>query len=774
MSIIPVTVPPKTLAQTISSTATSFKLNNITNWNGEDLTPADFGTEAFCVLTNSTRTQVEIFKFDPTTIADASITILARGLDYSGGLTPDLSRQYAWASNDTIVQLGTDAPQLFRDFMSESNTATVTALHTYDVLPQSAVVPANDEDFATKQYVDGLTEPAVTIPINQTSHNLAVGDVIRISGIDTYAKAQANSPANAEVVGIVTEVIDADNFKYITEGVTEAGVGIYPAGTVLFLSRTTAGALTDTDTTTIGEVSLPLAVVTQSSVRMIFHKYRPAVINTISGNPIASETVAGMVEQATPAQVTAKQDVGETGAPLFVVPSLIPEAPVPEQSIEVLAPVDGSVTPKAMGINSVGVAYPLDFDSRLFSGFIKEAIANDSIPDYLNSAAANFGAGVASFAFTANAGNDRYMLVFVWHADNTLTLPTGCTWNSLAFTELDRYESAQGSVQIWARAIGDAVSSEASTVSLTGGHTGGGGNARYAHAVVYDKTDQADPFNMLQILTPITGGTQSDIVHQATQGYGRMIGWARGVSGAMTGPTNFTLRAGVTHLQLGDVARAEQAQIQMTQCDGLVTMSLNSAEPTVSATLQIGGVVSGFTGLTAGSDYYLDDDGAVTDTPAGAGLIVGRAVSDTQIQMVGFPAEQDGAFLYQITGTGVPAYASQTAVQFQRYKYDTKGYYDSANPTRITIPKTGLYIVGATVQTVGNNYPVKAVMRKNGSTNIAQQGFTDGYGTYAGANVTHVEYFEAGDYIEILAGTETGSTSTSADVRTNFWIKSIK
>jgi len=323
MSILPLTVPPKRLAQTISSTATSFKLNNIQSWQGVDLVPGDFGTEAFAVLINLTRTQIEIIKIDPATIGDASITILQRGLDYLGGETADISRQYAWASNETIVQLGTDAPQLFRDFMSESNPATVTALHTYDTLPQSDVVPTVDDEFANKKYVDGLTSPAISVPISQVAHGFVGGDIIRISGVNTFSKAQADSAVNAEVVGIVTNVADVDNFTYVTEGIIETGVPVFPAGDVLFLSRDTAGALVNTDTTTIGEVSFPLAVVSESGLKMVFHKYRPLVINSISGNPVASETVAGMVEQATPAQVAAGTDVGETGAPLFVVPSLV-------------------------------------------------------------------------------------------------------------------------------------------------------------------------------------------------------------------------------------------------------------------------------------------------------------------------------------------------------------------------------------------------------------------------------------------------------------------
>lgn len=326
MSIIPLTVPPKKLAQTISATAMAFKMNNIEGWNGVDLTPADFGTEAFGVFINSTRTQIEIFSFDPATIADPEITIIKRGLGYSGQDVEDAARRFPWASNDTTIQIGTDAPQLFRDFLSESNPATITAQHTYDVLPESAEVPVDDEDLTNKAYVDGLTQPAITVPVNQVAHGFVQGDVIRISGANIYTKAQANSATGSEVAGIVTEVIDVDNFKFITEGIVEnASVPAYAAGTVVFLSRTTAGGLVDTDTTTIGEVSAPLGIIIQNGAKMVFHRYRPAVINTISGNPIASETVAGMVEQATPAQVLAKQDVGETGAPLFVVPSLIPD-----------------------------------------------------------------------------------------------------------------------------------------------------------------------------------------------------------------------------------------------------------------------------------------------------------------------------------------------------------------------------------------------------------------------------------------------------------------
>jgi hypothetical protein len=318
MSILPLTVPPKKLAQSIASSATSFKLNNIKGWGGVDLAPSDFGTEAYGVFINSTRTQIELFKFDPATIADASIDILARGLGYSGGDAEVPANKFAWASNDTTVQLGTDAPQLFTDFLSSSNPVTVTAKHTYTELPESAVAPVDNDDLVNKAYVDQKTGSALAVPVAQGAHGFVVGDVLKATGANTYAKAQANSAANAEVVGIVNEVVDAGNFTYTTEGVMTVGVPAVAAGTVLFLDPSTAGALTATEPSTIGQVSVPLAVVTENATSMVFHKYRGALLNTLAGVPIASETVGGVVEVTTLAQLHAGTATGETGAPLVV------------------------------------------------------------------------------------------------------------------------------------------------------------------------------------------------------------------------------------------------------------------------------------------------------------------------------------------------------------------------------------------------------------------------------------------------------------------------
>lgn len=88
--------------------------------------------------------------------------------------------------------------------------------------------------------------------VNQVAHGFAVGDVIYHNG-SAFAKAQANASATAEAVGIVSAVADSDNFTYTSHGYV-TGLSGLTAGTVYFLSDSTAGAVTATAPTTTGYI----------------------------------------------------------------------------------------------------------------------------------------------------------------------------------------------------------------------------------------------------------------------------------------------------------------------------------------------------------------------------------------------------------------------------------------------------------------------------------------------------------------------------------------
>lgn len=149
-------------------------------------------------------------------------------------------------------------------------------------------------------YSEDLSPPATLTVVAQTAHGLAVGDVVKSSGTDgEYDKAQADTAANAEVVGIVSAVLDVDNYTITTSGsITDAAVvPTETAGTVLFLSEATAGLLTTTEPTDLGYISKPVAIMTGSNESMIVTPLRGVEINEAAGlNPIISgETPTGLV-----------------------------------------------------------------------------------------------------------------------------------------------------------------------------------------------------------------------------------------------------------------------------------------------------------------------------------------------------------------------------------------------------------------------------------------------------------------------------------------------
>lgn len=102
----------------------------------------------------------------------------------------------------------------------------------------------------------GGSAEATTKSITQTTHGFAVGDILKYAS-STYAKAQADSASNSEVVGIVSAVADANNFTLHTHGYISTLSGL-TANTTYFLSASSAGALTSTEPSTAGQISKPL------------------------------------------------------------------------------------------------------------------------------------------------------------------------------------------------------------------------------------------------------------------------------------------------------------------------------------------------------------------------------------------------------------------------------------------------------------------------------------------------------------------------------------
>ncbi len=131
---------------------------------------------------------------------------------------------------------------------------------TKSIVGGTGITVTNGNGQGAGNIVISLTDPSggkTTQEVTQVAHGLAVRDWIRINNAGDYVKAQANTADNATVVGVVIDVEDADTFTMQQSGSTDIFAGL-TAGEKYFLSPTVAGGMTAVETTTPGEVSVPV------------------------------------------------------------------------------------------------------------------------------------------------------------------------------------------------------------------------------------------------------------------------------------------------------------------------------------------------------------------------------------------------------------------------------------------------------------------------------------------------------------------------------------
>ena len=117
--------------------------------------------------------------------------------------------------------------------------------------------------------------------IEQASHGFAVGDVLYFDGT-TYAKAQADDEATAEVVGVVSSIVDTNKFVVTSSGYIEEGLSGLTAGSVYYLSASTAGLLTLTEPGVIGHVSKPMLLADSATSGYVL-QYRGVLVGAVFG-----------------------------------------------------------------------------------------------------------------------------------------------------------------------------------------------------------------------------------------------------------------------------------------------------------------------------------------------------------------------------------------------------------------------------------------------------------------------------------------------------------
>lgn len=112
----------------------------------------------------------------------------------------------------------------------------------------------------------GATTP-ITVDVAQSSHGFSAGQVL-YNNSGTYALSKADLALTAEVVGLVSEVTDTDNFKLQSSGpFTLTAHGLGTSGSPLFLSESTGGLATTSEPGT--GISKPVAYILDANTILV-------------------------------------------------------------------------------------------------------------------------------------------------------------------------------------------------------------------------------------------------------------------------------------------------------------------------------------------------------------------------------------------------------------------------------------------------------------------------------------------------------------------------
>jgi len=202
------------------------------------------------------------------TVVDADVFILQM-IGYISGLPGGLVDGDVYFLSDTLPGQMTNVEPTTNGYVSKPVFIADTATSGWILQMRGYVINLAEDGPVTPPGV-------VVIDVTQVAHGFIVGDVVKISASDTYAKAQANTVANARAAGMVIEVIDVDNFKLQQSGFTTALSGLTPAAQY-WLSPSTAGAITTVEPSSVGQATKPMLLALNATSGWILPQ-RPLVV----------------------------------------------------------------------------------------------------------------------------------------------------------------------------------------------------------------------------------------------------------------------------------------------------------------------------------------------------------------------------------------------------------------------------------------------------------------------------------------------------------------
>ena len=181
---------------------------------------------------------------------------------------------------------------------------------------------------------------------------LLTGGVVR-RALASYVYAQADTPTNAEVFGVIKNVAGA-NVTIVLNGVCDFGAphGLGANGDVLFLSPFVAGALTTTEPSALGQVSKPIATVMDANRIMVTNMRGVQIVQNNISLPAGQIFVGNGSNLAAAVTMSGDATISQAGV-LTVANNAITLGKLASNSVDSSKIVNGSITGTDIGTDTV-------------------------------------------------------------------------------------------------------------------------------------------------------------------------------------------------------------------------------------------------------------------------------------------------------------------------------------------------------------------------------------------------------------------------------------
>jgi len=569
----------------------TIKLQSLATPDGVALTMADFGLIGFGTVEPGTVREEIISWTGITDNGDGTHTLtgVSRGLDFRAPYAANASRGKTHAGGSTFII--TNAAPFYDMFVGKTNDETIEGLHEFEqnpLLPTADPTAANEA--STKGYVDKTATGTATYDqqiISQVAgETFAAGDAVYFNSSDQeWYKTDATNSAKS--VGVIVGIAqaagtDGNNFTVLLSGLDKTQTGLL-AGDTYYLSNV-AGELSLTPG--VNEVKVGSSSTATELIVVPINELTQDLIDALTGSEgDPSDTNKFITEDDVDSDLATKGLIIREGTVVDEKHSFVPSEDI-----------DGSTTPQAVSVTEEAVS--TQDTGQGSSAITIRSDVQDLGQTFITGASTRFLKNISVRQSNTSATGVRKVDIYLADANHH---PTGPLLGT-------KSESFSGGVLVYKTFNFDTP------VPLL---------------------PSTEYFAHLSSVSP--GGSLWQL-YRADPG---LAGWFISISpnpgtswNTATETYDISFRTTEIEILEGEIAKSDSSADDFF-ANAHVGFITTAEIAGVAADVTMGKIVSGFTGLTVGATYFLQDAAGTIGTVTGSqSRKIGLAISATELFII--------------------------------------------------------------------------------------------------------------------------------------------